>query len=102
MFFVMSSPTPITEMTFVPRDLVTIQVVGRLSANVYPKVEPGTSNFECAHAIQVIKSILKPLPIDTHLILDAIGLQLNSAQSSKGSCLIGRTPSTLAGLTLQI
>jgi hypothetical protein len=34
-------------------------------------------DFECLHAFQVIKSTLEPLPIDTCLILDSIGLQLN-------------------------
>ncbi len=79
----MSSPTPITKMSFIPRDLVTIQV-GCLSANVYPKVEPGMPNFECAHAFQVIKSTFEPLPIDTCLILDAIGLQLNCSAIVEG------------------
>ncbi len=64
------------EMMFVPRDLVTIQV-GRLSASVYPKVDPGMPVFECAHAFQLVKSAFKALPIDMHLILDGIGSQLN-------------------------
>jgi hypothetical protein len=33
--------------------------------------------FECAHAFQVVKSALEPLPVDTCLILGAIGTQLN-------------------------
>jgi hypothetical protein len=41
------------------------------------KIEPGMPNFERAHAFQVIKSALKPLPIDMHHILDAIEIQLN-------------------------
>jgi hypothetical protein len=32
---------------------------------------------ECAHAFQVVKSALEPLPVDTWLILGAIGTQLN-------------------------
>ncbi len=70
-------------MAFVPCDLATIQV-GCLSANVYPKVEPGMPNFECAHTFQVIKSSLEPLPINTCLILDVIGLQLNCSAIVKG------------------
>jgi hypothetical protein len=70
-------------MAFVPCELVIIQV-GRLSANVYPNGEPGMSNFERAHTFQVIKSALKPLPISTHLILDAIGLQLNCSVIAEG------------------
>ena len=63
-------------MAFVPRDLVSIQV-GRLYASVYPKVEPTMPIHERAHAFQVIKSTLKSLPVDTRLILEAIGTQLN-------------------------
>ncbi len=33
--------------------------------------------FECAHTFQVVKSALEPLPVNTCLILDAIGTQLN-------------------------
>ncbi len=64
------------EMAFVPCDLVTIQV-GRTYTSVYPKVKPTMPIHECAHAFQVIKSRLKALPIDTYLILEAIGMQLN-------------------------
>ncbi len=78
--------TPISEMAFVPCDLVTIQV-GRLSANVYPKVEPNMPTFEHANAFQVIKSALEPLPVDTCLILDAIGLQLNCSTILKGGLM---------------
>ena len=60
------------EMTFVPRDLVSIQV-GCLYASVYPKVKPTMPIHEHAHAFQVIKSTLEPLPVDTRLILEAIG-----------------------------
>ena len=67
---------PVHEMSFVPRDLVTVQV-GRLSVSLYPKVETGMPVFERAHAFQVNKSALEPLPIDTRLILDALGAQLN-------------------------
>jgi hypothetical protein len=59
---IMTSPNLSLEMAFAPRDLVTIQV-GRLSANVYPKVEPIMPTFERAHAFQVIKSMLEPLPV---------------------------------------
>ncbi len=33
--------------------------------------------FECAHAFQVVKNALEPLPIDTCIILDAIDMQLS-------------------------
>jgi hypothetical protein len=70
-------------MAFVPCDLVTIQV-GRLSANVYPKNKPGIPNFERAHAFQVIKSTLEPIPIDTRLIFDVVGMKLNCSAIVKG------------------
>jgi hypothetical protein len=57
----------IHEMTFVPRELVTIQV-GCLTASIYPKIH---------HAFQVVKNAFEPLPIDTCIILYAIGTQLN-------------------------
>jgi hypothetical protein len=72
----MTNTVFVTQMSFVPRDLITIQV-GRLSDNVYPKIEPGMPSFEQAHAFQLIKSTLEPLPIDTRQILDTIGIQLN-------------------------
>jgi hypothetical protein len=40
--------------------------------------------FERAHAFQVVKSALKPLPVDTHLILHAIGTQLNCSTIVNG------------------
>jgi hypothetical protein len=79
----MTLPTPVTKMAFRPRDLVTMET-GCLSANVYPKVELGMPNFESALTFQVIKSALKPFPIDTRLIMDAIGLQLICSAIFKG------------------
>jgi hypothetical protein len=71
------------EMTFVPRELITIQV-GCLSASVYPKIDSNMPIFECAHAFQVVKNALKPLPIDTRIILNAIGMQLNCSAIVNG------------------
>jgi hypothetical protein len=71
-------------MAFVPRDLVSIQV-GRLYASVYPKVDPTMPIHERAHAFQVIKSVLESLPVDTRLILEAIGTQLNCNSQVNGS-----------------
>jgi hypothetical protein len=72
------------KMAFVPRDLVTIQV-GCTYASVYPNVEPTMPIHERAHAFQVIKSALEALPIDTCLILEAIGAQLNCNAQVDGS-----------------
>ena len=77
---------PVHEMSFVPRDLVTVQV-GRLSVSLYPKVETGMPVFEHAHAFQVNKSALEPLPIDTRLILDVLGAQLNCSAIVDGLML---------------
>jgi hypothetical protein len=54
----------IYEMIFVLQELVTIQV-GHLSASVYPKIDSNMPIFERAHAFQVVKNALEPLPIDT-------------------------------------
>ena len=84
----MTTPAVVTsanEMTFVPRDLVSIQV-GRLYASVYPKVEPTMPIHERAHAFQVIKSALESLPVDTRLILEAIGTQLNCNSQEVLAC----------------
>jgi hypothetical protein len=72
------------EMAFVPCDLVTIQV-GRTYASVYPKVELTMPIHERAHTFQVIKSALKALPMNTRLILKAIGMQLNCNAQVDGS-----------------
>ena len=73
-------------MSFIPRDLVTVQV-GRLLVSLYPKVETGMPVFERAHAFQVNKSALEPLPINTRLILDALGAQLNCSAIIDGLML---------------
>ncbi len=71
-----SSPGKMHEMSFVSKDLVTIQV-GRLSASIYPKVKPSMPVFERAHAFQVAKSALWALNTNTRLILEVMGAQLN-------------------------
>jgi hypothetical protein len=63
--------------------LVTIQV-GRYSAAVYPKVESSMPVYERAHAFQVARTALEPLPVDTRLILDALGVQLNCSSIVDG------------------
>jgi hypothetical protein len=76
--FVMMASAPaqqVHEMMFVPRELVTIQV-GCLSASVYPKINSSMPIFKRTHAFQVVKNALKPFPIETRIILDAIGMQL--------------------------
>jgi len=63
-------------MSFIPRDLVPIQV-GRYSAHVYPKIDATMPIFERAHAFQVARSAIELIPVDTHVLLDALGTQLN-------------------------
>ncbi len=70
-------------MRFVPRELVTIQV-SCLSASVYPKIDSNMPIFEHAHAFQVVKNALKPLPINTRIILNMIGTQLNCSTIING------------------
>jgi hypothetical protein len=70
-------------MPFVPHILVTVQP-GCLLASVYPKIEPSMPVFERAHAFQVVKSALEPLPADTRLIFDAIGTQRNCSAIVNG------------------
>jgi hypothetical protein len=82
---------PVHEMTFVPRNLVPIQV-GRLSASVYPKIEPSMPVFECVHAFQLVKSALETLPVDTRLILDALGTQLNCSAIVDGLMFDWQSP----------
>jgi hypothetical protein len=82
----MTSPSSSAKMHkqwFVPKDCVTIQV-GRLSASVYPKVESSMPVFEHAHAFQVTKSALESLAVDTRLILEAMGTQLNCSMTVDG------------------
>jgi len=68
---------------FIPRDLVMIQV-GCYSAAVYPKVEPSMPVYERDHAFQVARTALEQLPVDTRLILDALGIQLNCSSIVDG------------------
>ena len=81
----MSAPMNLSSSpsAFIPRDLVTIQV-GRYSAAVYPKVESSMPVYERAHAFQVARTALEPLPVDTRLILDALGVQLNCSSIVDG------------------
>jgi hypothetical protein len=70
------TPASLSKMSFVPKDLVTIQI-GCYQASVYVKLDPAWALHKHAHAYQVVKSALEPLPVDMHLILDAMGAQLN-------------------------
>ncbi len=70
------TPASLSEMSFLPKDLVTIQI-GRYQASIYVKLDPVWALHERAHAYQVVKNALEPLPVDMHLILDAMGAQLN-------------------------
>jgi hypothetical protein len=72
----MSSQPNLGIVGFVPQQLVTMSV-GRYQLNLYPKLSPGTSLVECAHAYQICKSAIAALKIDIRVIFDALGLQLN-------------------------
>ena len=66
----------IQEMSFIPRDLVTV-MVGRHSTTCYPKVEAKIPVHERAFAYQVAKSALESLLVDIRLIIEAMATQLN-------------------------
>ena len=68
-----TAPSAFGKMAFVPRDLVRSQY----SASVSPKVESSMPVYKRAHAFQVARTALGPLPVDMRLILDALGTQLN-------------------------
>ena len=70
-------------MSFVPLDLVSIQV-GRYSANVYPKIDATMPIFERAHAFQVARSAIKLIPVDTRVLFNALGTQLNCSAIVNG------------------
>ena len=72
----MSAPPASIEMTFVPLQLIQIQI-GKATVYVYPVVTPNMPIFERAHAFQVVKTATENLPVDMRLIFDAIGTQLN-------------------------
>ena len=57
----------IQEMSFNPRDLVTV-MVGRHSTTCYPKVNSTMPIHERAFAYQIAKSALESLLVDIRLI----------------------------------
>jgi hypothetical protein len=73
----------IQEMSFIPRDLVTV-MVGRHSTTCYPKVEAKMPVHERAFAYQVTKSALKSLPVNIRLIIEAMATQLNCNATTDG------------------
>ena len=78
----MSHPVPSTEGNLTLLDLVPTQV-GRQTVNLYPwKV--GQRTEERAHAFHVNMNALNLLPIDTRLILDALGRSLNCSAVAEG------------------
>jgi len=73
----------IQEMSFIPRDLVTV-MVGRHSTTCYPKVEPSMPVHECAFAYQVALSALESFPVNIRLIIEAMAMQLNCNATADG------------------
>ena len=73
----------IQELSFIPRDLVTV-MVGRHSTNRYPKVEAKMPVHERAFVYQVTKSALESLPVDIRLIIEAMATQLNCNTTADG------------------
>jgi hypothetical protein len=77
------NPNAISEMGFMPLDLVDI-TVGRVSAKLYPKITLTMQIFDRAHAWQINKKALFNLPADFKLIIDAFGAQLNETLTVEG------------------
>ena len=76
------APSPSTEGNLTLLDLVPTQV-GRQTVNLYPwKV--GQRTEERAHAFHVNMNALNLLPIETRLILDALGRSLNCSAVAEG------------------
>ena len=71
------------EMGFVPRELVVV-TVGRLTAKLYPVLEPSWPVHERAHAFQINKAALENLPVEIGILLDVFGAQLNSSTTVEG------------------
>jgi hypothetical protein len=73
----------IQEMSFIPRELVTV-MVGHHSTNCNPKVEATMLVHERAFTYQVAKSALESLPVDIRLIIEAMATQLNCNATADG------------------
>jgi hypothetical protein len=73
----------IQEMSFIPRDLITV-MVGCHSTTCYPKVEAKMPIHKRAFAYQVALSALESLPIDIRLIIKAMATQLNCNATADG------------------
>jgi hypothetical protein len=79
----MSSQPDLSIVGFVPHQLITVSV-GWYQLNLYPKLSPGASVVERAHAYQICKSALAALNIDIRVNFDALGLQLNCMVTING------------------
>jgi hypothetical protein len=76
------APSPSTEGNLTLLDLVPTQV-GCQTVNLYPwKV--GQRTEERAHAFHVNMNVLNLLPIETRLILNALGRSLNCSAVAEG------------------
>ena len=68
---------------FSPKEPVEI-TVGRHTASVYPRLMPGSPDFECAHAFHCTKAALSLLPITPAQYLDTMGNRLNVSLTVDG------------------
>ena len=59
-------------------------LVGRFTINLYPIVDRTMSVQERAHAFQINKTALLFLALDLHVMLDALGAQLDLSASVEG------------------
>jgi hypothetical protein len=79
----MSSQPDLSVVGFVPQQLVTVSI-GRYQLNLYPKLSPGASLVEPAHAYQICKSALAALNINIRVIFGTLGSQLNCMATIDG------------------
>jgi hypothetical protein len=64
-------------LAFVPKDTVNV-VIGKQSANIYPKIEPMWNVEERAYAFHVASTALKNLHLTAYVYVDAMGVFLDS------------------------
>jgi hypothetical protein len=69
--------------SFTPKTLVPVSI-GRTTVNLYPVINTTMLFHECAHAFQINKTALSSQALELHVMLDALGAQLNLSASVEG------------------
>ena len=80
-----SRRVPASPSGFMPKDLVTV-TVGKVQAQLYPKLQPDWLVHERAHSLHINRTALQNLPgVDMRLKYDAFGAQLNCSATVAGA-----------------